>query len=288
MSISQQWQTCNEGGGETCELLDGFAILVQLTLVFTALMALGIKRWRERPRRPVDIWALDVSKQFVGAGTIHFLNLGISYLSGRPGNGQPSTNLCVWYFLSLMTDTTIGIAILWFWLRVLEWSLGTFLGLRHLQGGYDKDTYHCHEDNDGQPSFKSMLLPWWKQTMVFVLAEFLMKICIYGLFQIFPSIFDLGDGVLRLIGTDSRYQVVFVMFIFPLFMNAFQFCVIDTIIKGNHNDNNYKYDDDVSTKHILPSSKKNESTNFLQSILIIPKQPREDPHERSPLLPPPA
>ena len=240
MPISRQWRACSGGG--TCELLDGFAIIVQLTLMLTALAALGIKRWRERPRRPVEIWyifslgcryhnqqqnslpppvpfflyrkiiminyyliirALDVSKQFVGAGTIHFLNLGISYLAGRPGNGRPSTNLCVWYFLSLMTDTTIGIVILWFWLRILEWSLGTFWGIRHLQGGYgDTSSY----------TFKSMLKRWWKQTLVFVLAEFLMKICIYGLFQLVPSIFDLGDWVLRLIGTDSRNQVVFVMF----------------------------------------------------------------------------
>ncbi|KAG2217178.1 hypothetical protein INT45_013190 [Circinella minor] len=273
MLISRQWQTCSEG--ETCELLDGFAIAVQLTLMLTALAALGIKRWRERPRRPVEIWALDVSKQFVGAGTVHFLNLGISYLAGRPGNGQPSTNLCVWYFLSLMTDTTAGIVILWFWLRILEWSLGTFWGIRHLQGGYG-DT--------SSSTFKSMLNKWWKQTLVFVLAEFLMKICIYGLFQLVPTIFNLGDWVLQLIGTDSRYQVVFVMFIFPLFMNAFQFCVIDTIIKGNQH--HYKIN---STKNILPSSKKNESTNFLQSITIIPKQHKEDNfHERSPLLSPPA
>ena len=71
---------------------------------------------------------------------------------------------------------------------------------------------------------------------------------------------------------------------FPLFMNAFQFCVIDTIIKGNQQ--HYKNN---STKNILPSSKKNESTNFLQSIIIIPKHHKEeDLHERSPLLSPPA
>ncbi|KAI8142860.1 vacuolar membrane protein-domain-containing protein, partial [Fennellomyces sp. T-0311] len=202
---------------DTCELMDGFAVFVQLTLVMTALTALGIKRWRERPRRPVRIWALDVSKQFVGAGTIHFLNLGISYLAGRPGHGQPQTNLCVWYFLSLMTDTTVGIAILWFWLRVLEWAL-------HMGGVSNLQHY-------GPPPTRSMIQQWAKQTGVFVLAEFMMKICIYGLFQAVPAIFDLGDWVLQLIGNDAHYQVVFVMFVFPLFMNAFQFCVIDTIIK---------------------------------------------------------
>ncbi|KAI9494548.1 vacuolar membrane protein-domain-containing protein [Zychaea mexicana] len=271
--MSRQSQTCSQG--QTCELLDGFALLVQLTLVLTALAALGIKRWQERPRRPVQIWALDVSKQFIGAGTIHFLNLGISYLAGRPTNGRPATNLCVWYFLSLMVDTTIGIAILWFWLRILEWTLATFWNIRNLQ----------HYGDPAHTSSTMLFRQWAKQTAVFVLAEFLMKICIYGMFQAFPAIFEIGDWVLQLIGTeDGHYQVVFVMFVFPLFMNAFQFCVIDTIIKGkHHHDDASSLLSSKTTKHHAPS-KKNESTTFLHSIIVIDQQ-KQHPHERSPLLP---
>lgn len=46
-----------------CQILDGFAILVQLTLAMTALTALGIKRWRERPRRPVNVWYVEGRKR---------------------------------------------------------------------------------------------------------------------------------------------------------------------------------------------------------------------------------
>lgn len=56
-----------------CQILDGFAILVQLTLAMTALTALGIKRWRERPRRPVNIWYVEGRKYVHATHTQHFL-----------------------------------------------------------------------------------------------------------------------------------------------------------------------------------------------------------------------
>lgn len=132
---------------------------------------------------------------------IHFLNLAISYLAGRPTDG-PATNLCVWYFLSLLVDTTVGIAILWFWLRVLEWIF-RHCGIRDISSGHY-----------GPPPFSRMLKRWARQTGVFILAEVLMKICIFETFQAFPKLFVLGDWILSHLGrANYRYQVVFVMFV---------------------------------------------------------------------------
>lgn len=39
-----------------CKLLDGFAIVIQFLLASTALLTLVIKRAREKPQRPLNIW----------------------------------------------------------------------------------------------------------------------------------------------------------------------------------------------------------------------------------------
>ena len=39
-----------------CELLGPFAILVQMSLAAVALLALLLKRQREHPRRPFQVW----------------------------------------------------------------------------------------------------------------------------------------------------------------------------------------------------------------------------------------
>lgn len=40
----------------SCQLMDGFAIFIQLSLCFTALLTLIYKRSKESPQRPVQIW----------------------------------------------------------------------------------------------------------------------------------------------------------------------------------------------------------------------------------------
>lgn len=147
---------------------------------------------------------MDVSKQFAGAGVIHFLNLFISYVAGRPRNGGPKTNLCVWYFLNVAVDTTIGVAILWLWLHIIQ-SILMRLNIKQVRTG-----------QYGSPPLKNMLIPWFKQTFIFILAESLMKLCVYGMFRYMPFLFAIGEWVLRWTKGNYRYQVIFVMLVYVL------------------------------------------------------------------------
>ena len=143
-----------------------------------------------------------MSKQFAGAGVIHFLNLAISYVAGRPRNGRPKTNLCVWYFLNVAVDTTVGVLILWCWLRLIQKALEK-LHVKQVKTGHY-----------GSPPLKNMLIPWFKQTFIFVLAESLMKLCVYGMFHYLPFLFAWGEWVLRWTKGNYRYQVIFVMLMY--------------------------------------------------------------------------
>ncbi|OAJ40393.1 hypothetical protein BDEG_24136 [Batrachochytrium dendrobatidis JEL423] len=86
-----------------CQLMDGFAVVVQVLLASIALGSLFIKRHRETPRRPLLIWAMDTSKQALAASMVHFVNVFVSSVAGIDAEGSKngSTNPCVWYFLNL-------------------------------------------------------------------------------------------------------------------------------------------------------------------------------------------
>lgn len=43
---------------KSCQLMDGFSVLVQLCLAFTALLTLIYKRSKESPQRPMQIWCV--------------------------------------------------------------------------------------------------------------------------------------------------------------------------------------------------------------------------------------
>lgn len=141
-----------------------------------------------------------MSKQFIGAAVIHFLNLAISYIAGRPRNGRPKTNLCVWYFLNVAVDTTVGVGILWFWLHSIQYVLEKVFHVKQIKTG-----------NYGPPPLRNRLYPWFKQTFIFILAESLMKLCVYGMFHTMPFLFTFGEWVLRWTKGNYRYQVIFVM-----------------------------------------------------------------------------
>ncbi|KAI7875057.1 vacuolar membrane protein-domain-containing protein [Mucor mucedo] len=206
-----------------CKLMDGFGIFIQLCLATTAFSTLIFKRQREQPQRPIRIWALDVSKQLAGGIMIHSLNVVAAVFFGVDPEGEKS-NPCVWYFLNILVDTTLGIGILWLLLH----------GFKHLVkklawSGFQSGVY-------GDPPLTEQLKKWAKQLAVYIICLMLMKIIVVSLFHLCPWISDFGDWVLQWTVGNYRLQVVFVMLIFPLVMNIMQFWVIDTFIKHKHED----------------------------------------------------
>lgn len=99
------------GDGDTgeCKLLGPFSLLVQAALGALALLSLVYKRYRERPQRPVKIWAFDASKQVFGSAMLHLANLLMSMFSA--GKFEITTpkyqpNPCSFYLLNLGIDVS--------------------------------------------------------------------------------------------------------------------------------------------------------------------------------------
>ncbi|OIW34938.1 hypothetical protein CONLIGDRAFT_639265 [Coniochaeta ligniaria NRRL 30616] len=235
----------NNDNGE-CRLLGPFALFVQLALGGLALLALVYKRWRERPQRPVKIWFFDVSKQVFGSVLVHIANVFMSMLtSGRfsikltptparsvalglmtralGGRGDEYTpNPCSFYLLNLAIDakTTLGIPILIILLRIYT----SLVALTPL----GKPRESIQSGNYGHPPNA-----WWwlKQSFIYFCGLFGMKICVLIIFLALPWISRVGDWALGWTEGDEKLQVVFVMMLFPLIMNAMQYYIIDSFIK---------------------------------------------------------
>ncbi|KAK6193454.1 T-complex protein 1 subunit delta [Pestalotiopsis sp. IQ-011] len=250
----------DEGSGE-CRLLGSFALFIQLALGGLALLSLVYKRYRERPQRPLKIWAFDVSKQVVGSVLVHIANVFMSMLtSGRfsikvePMSVQTAARLlrrdddvyvpnpCSFYLLNLAIDTTLGIPILIILLRVFTGLVSyTPLG---------KPAESIQSGNYGSPP-----KTWWwiKQSIIYFCGLFGMKICVLILFLILPWIARVGDWALGWTEGNEKLQIVFVMMLFPLIMNAMQYYIIDSFIKHSEMDHERlpQEDDDRSFDNTL-------------------------------------
>ncbi|KAK4240960.1 vacuolar membrane protein-domain-containing protein [Achaetomium macrosporum] len=222
-----------------CRLLGPFAILVQLALGALALLSLVYKRWRERPQRPIKIWWFDVSKQVFGSVLVHVANVFMSMLTsgkfslrvdpmpggpgGEGGSGDEGVyvpNPCSFYLLNLAIDTTVGIPILIVIVRVLTRLVAsTPLG---------KPAESIQSGNYGNPPNA-----WWwlKQSFIYFCGLMGMKFCVLILFMMLPWLPHIGDWALRWTEGNEKLQIVFVMMLFPLIMNALQYYIIDSYIK---------------------------------------------------------
>ncbi|KAG2195994.1 hypothetical protein INT47_011499 [Mucor saturninus] len=209
----------NQDDGAGCKLLDSFAIFVQLVLATLAFSTLYIKRQRESPQRPLFIWSFDVSKQLLGGGVIHTLNLVASHFFGKSLDGEPESNPCVWYFLNILIDTTFGVLIIW---AVLS-------SVKHLTRFYKLDGFQSGVYGD--PPLRNQIKMWAKQLGVYILALVTMKVVVLFLFGICPWLEGFGEWVLSWTAGNYRLQVLFVMLVFPLVMNIVQFWIVDTIVK---------------------------------------------------------
>jgi hypothetical protein len=93
-----------------CQLLGPFSLLIQAALGGLALLSLVYKRYRERPQRPLKIWAFDVSKQVFGSVMLHLANLVLSMFSAGHFEIQQQyqPNPCSFYLLNLGIDVSLS------------------------------------------------------------------------------------------------------------------------------------------------------------------------------------
>ncbi|KAI0797016.1 vacuolar membrane protein-domain-containing protein, partial [Abortiporus biennis] len=196
-----------------CKLLGPTALVVQGLMGILVIASLLYKRQRETPKRPWRIWMFDVSKQVAGQLFVHFLNVLISGIVAEVSAGNP----CVTYFLNILIDTTLGVAIIYLILHVATYLFTEKLHLK----GFESGQY-------GHPPSVSY---WARQAAVYVFALSTMKILVVLLLALWPGIFKLGEWLLSFLGSSNTAQVVFVMGLFPITMNILQFWLIDSIVK---------------------------------------------------------
>ena len=100
----------------SCEIFGIAGVIIQLVLGFLSFSVLIFKRYREYPKRPWKIWALDISKQGVSQLIAHFINVGISILL----SAHLASDACIWYFTTNVLDNTVGVFFCCGVLRLIE------------------------------------------------------------------------------------------------------------------------------------------------------------------------
>jgi len=201
-----------------CKLLEGFfAWSLQVFLFIMAIGALIVKRqYFENPQRTIQIWLMDVGKQSSAAGFAHVLNLLTAYLlsvSEKTVNDQ-----CAWYFLNYLVDTTLGIPIAWFYLKLLTTVASWLEWTRLANTG----------DYGDPPSYKT----WIYQILAWEFVVLLMKTSLgMVLYALRKPLSLFGLALAKPIAGSPDLELLIVMVLCPCIMNMIQFWIFDSLLK---------------------------------------------------------
>jgi STIMATE family len=153
-----------------------------------------------------------VSKQVVGQMFVHGVNVFISDV----GSARSSGNACVFYFLNILIDTTLGtshspfpssasyvpstkgVGAIYLTLHLLTWVFTTKLRFKGFQSG-----------QYGSPP---SLNYWARQATVYVVSLTSMKLLVVLLLASWRKLLDIGAWLLSWLGNSNAAQVVLCVF----------------------------------------------------------------------------
>mmetsp|Transcript_56216 Transcript_56216/g.119675 ORF Transcript_56216/g.119675 Transcript_56216/m.119675 type:complete len:251 (-) Transcript_56216:29-781(-) len=204
---------------ESCQVLgDGFGVFVQFALATIVMSTLFTKWYFEDPRRQLKTFALDSSKQVVGAGAIHIMNMGCAVLFAK--HMEHPADECSWYWVNIMIDTTVGVLFCYAFLKLTEYFLGYDTGHYGKTGGTGIDWEH-------DPDYWK----WAGQIVVWCFIVSTMKLFVVLAMMAAADFWvKLSMACTHWIA-NQRLRLIFVMIVTPTVMNIFQFCVQDSFLK---------------------------------------------------------
>lgn len=208
---------------EVCKVYssdDFFTILVQIMLAIVALFFLYVKRIYEVPRRKFRTWALDMSKQAVGACYAHVLNMVIAAIIVENLRGDNVLeDQCAWYGICYLVDTTLGLLLSIIFVKMLDYVAhqNDWLTLRH-SGVYEGVDGYLH---------------WFHQIIAWLFILSIVKVFVY-LFMWLASdaLAYVGGIIFAPIQFNIRFELVFVMILFPGILNVIYFWIADSHLQA--------------------------------------------------------
>ena len=220
-----------------CRLIPGLlGVTLQGLLFLGVCLALLCKKQHDDPPRAWPTFLADSSKQMIGAGWLHALNLVCSWALDaieRPGGAEVAEDgdACDWYFINVVVDCSLGVFVEYLLLKGWSFIL-TRLNLPGLSDATESGNYYEPVGHgEDPPRFqRDMYL---KQLLMWLLIVTQMKLLLVALFLATHSwlIFLTRRSLCSIPSDEAKLAVV--MIVVPYVMNTLQVWLVDAFLKKN-------------------------------------------------------
>lgn len=172
---------------QNCSLLGGsWAIIAQILLGMIAFSSLIVKRAREDPKRSLNIWLMDVSKQAISLFMAHTLAILAAMLT--TSLTHHGTSQCAWYFVMYFLDTVLGTMIAYMLHTTIISAAQTAVDDRKLQEGSNMMSLAQYVIACGDYGDPVSLRRWFWQVVEWTFCVLFARLCCGGMVRFFCSI----------------------------------------------------------------------------------------------------
>jgi STIMATE family len=218
----------------TCRLIPGvLGLALQGILFLGVCMVLLVKKQLDEPPRSWATFLADSSKQLIGAGWLHVMNLLCSWaLDALDRQGEASEaeggDACDWYFINIVVDCSLGVILEFLILRGWSFAIER-LGSPGCSEALESGQYYEPVGYGQQPCFQRRRYV--KQLLLWLLVVAQMKLVLVALFLAMHSrLVRLAHSSLAPIHSEEA-KLVAVMVVVPSAMNTLQVWLVDAFIK---------------------------------------------------------
>lgn len=148
---------------------------------------------------------------------------GVNVLISDVGSTRSSGNACVFYFLNILIDTTLGVftlhapsLIVFHFFHSIAGVGAIYLSL-HLLTWFFTDKLQFKGFQSGQYGAPPSLSYWARQAAVYVVSLTSMKLLVVLLLASWKRLLDIGVWLLSWLGNGDTAQVVLYVFPHPIF-----------------------------------------------------------------------
>jgi hypothetical protein len=138
---------------------------------------------------------------------------------------------CAWYGLAYLIDTTLGLFLAIIFLNLLDKAAARF-NWTHLQ-------------NSGVYTGPNGLMHWVSQCTAWMVIQTVLKAIIYLFMWLFSSpLAWFGAILFKPIQFNIKFELVFVMILFPGVLNVIYFWIADSFLKAKEDDDTGAFEND--------------------------------------------
>lgn len=177
----------------------------------------------EKPQRRWAVFFLDVGKQIIVQSVIHFINVFVSVaLNTRMAVHHKHADECAWYFTTFLMDLFPGMVMVYFLKEATESQLRR-RGMRKFISG----NYALSASEDFNFDCKGYMA----ETFVWLCIQLTVKLVLLISYKFFlDGISLIGYHLLKIFDFSRTLKLVFVMALFPIFVDVICFLISDSLL----------------------------------------------------------